>query len=1517
MPAQIRPTRLDVTDRFPMVGFKIRADAATSQAEVAIGIDPGLFSAEGKKNRTAANFYSTRGNGGVRFDRGEAGFTIPPEVLARFIGSEKLYFGLATAGEGGAMKVAVMPSTSSPYISIKGLSGRSMARVRVLPNRQQRAAGYGRNGQTQLEWAGDITQPGMTTIGNGDEVAVADKKANGATPPVAAPYDDGFGPMPGTTPPGTTRVSAPVAQGLARRRAFGLDYSDDPEAHGIEGPAYSEVLPSPRAQARGLSVPAPDYPRASRFAPSPAVNAGRSGQTIDCIVIHITDAPTTSSTVNHFTAPGAQASAHYLVGQDGEVVQFVAETDTAWHARGVNSRSVGIEHVAIKQGGVDYPRPNGTVQHFNYLPPTDTQYSESAALVTYLCGKYGLTPDRATIIGHREADPHTSHTSCPDGAWNWDHFMDVVTNRYCAAQPAATAQGLTKRQTKSVRSKAVAHAMVVGLEDREKVRKYARDYIDLFKWSPAQSLVRDIEARGFSVQSLDAAAGDLNLDFYKVRITSFPSGWDAPRLLTQFIRDINSFLDSGNTSFAPYDDIDAQKLASANPLGTVFELNIFGPDNAAIVISDVKPQFYAVTTIHTPRTGDHPVSGHRQFGYFVVDGVTTFYTRGADRATLGFPGTETLIFAGAEKLWESFQTKLAAFVNDNGGTAEILEPFSERFNATAVREELGGFDVAQGLARTRSMAIARAMATGAFTVNWDEVELIAQPTNFSCWAAAGAMLVGWRDRVSLTPDTVAASCSRSTASGLLTDDNAKFAAEMGFIAVPPVCYTEDGFRSLLENNGPLWVSEGVPPNLHAIVVTGMYSDGSNTYVRIADPWDRAVGSPGKPGAYAPTHVTGSRYIMQWDEFTRQYEAAITGNPPNRQILHTGNPNALAPNTGQTTPPPGYAQSVAAREMPVGRGLAGGQSFTINWDEVQQIAQPTNVSCWATAAAMVLGWRDRMSLTVEGIAERAALTTAIGLDPAQVGQFAVDMGMIAEPPQSYAIDSFRELVANNGPLWIGAAVPGLHAIVVTGLYGDGAETYVRVTDPWDRDIGTPGVPGAYLTSHATGSRYIMRWGDFVAEYERAATDFARVNLQILHCGGTFGHAANTGGSTPPGYAMAYVRAQDKDANCNYAGTRTTLMPPPPPRARAMSGTDSAIPIGGAPVETVRGSQGNVSWALDQFHGPKHPGDVPPATSQGFSDAPTIRLDQWPVLRNEMAVVSAFFAIDWLYDGRSIGDVRISKIAVSNGATALDVRGQIIDDVALYPPGDCASLKVRLTYRFQNGKTAEQIALTEVRIYGDGTHEIASQWQQSTLPALAPPGYAGSTARAMDGRGDAIAVAGILIGAVQHNEGGVTWSLDAFNAVKHPNDVAPNPSPPLRDAIPITLGRQSRGWVDKIGADFQIDWQFNGTSIGNIRMKNIWRNDALLANLDVRASIAHDNNVYDHRANPTDSMSDGTPLVLIPGFRGADNPANRQPCAAMRVTFDMSWDEQFSGTSKIQVELHLFGDGYYSHVTREVQ
>lgn len=120
MPAQIRPNRLEVTDRFPMLGFTIRTRGEPRRAEIAIATDPGLFGPGGRAARRPSNFYSSRAGGTLEVARGEAVYVIPPEILAQFVGSERLYFGLATTGPSGPIQfeVDVMPTSASPYVSL-------------------------------------------------------------------------------------------------------------------------------------------------------------------------------------------------------------------------------------------------------------------------------------------------------------------------------------------------------------------------------------------------------------------------------------------------------------------------------------------------------------------------------------------------------------------------------------------------------------------------------------------------------------------------------------------------------------------------------------------------------------------------------------------------------------------------------------------------------------------------------------------------------------------------------------------------------------------------------------------------------------------------------------------------------------------------------------------------------------------------------------------------------------------------------------------------------------------------------------------------------------------------------------------------------------------------------------------------------------------------------------------------------------------------------------------------------
>ncbi|MFE2146067.1 N-acetylmuramoyl-L-alanine amidase [Streptomyces sp. NPDC059456] len=131
---------------------------------------------------------------------------------------------------------------------------------------------------------------------------------------------------------------------------------------------------------------------------------------VDRIVVHVTQGSFASS-VDAFKNPWHQASAHYIVGQDGRIEQMVRELDVAFHSgnRSMNERSVGIEH----EGFVDRP------QDF-----TDALYAASARLAADVCHRYGIPVDRRHILGHSEV-PGADHTD-PGPHWDWDRYLGLV-----------------------------------------------------------------------------------------------------------------------------------------------------------------------------------------------------------------------------------------------------------------------------------------------------------------------------------------------------------------------------------------------------------------------------------------------------------------------------------------------------------------------------------------------------------------------------------------------------------------------------------------------------------------------------------------------------------------------------------------------------------------------------------------------------------------------------------------------------------------------------------------------------------------------------------------------------------------------------------------------------------------------------------------------------------------------------------------------------------------------------------
>src|SRR5438093_9825132 len=176
--------------------------------------------------------------------------------------------------------------------------------------------------------------------------------------------------------------------------------------------AFALAAPAPALAAPPEYYPPIDYVPAARS----NYDVGRT-MAITQIVIHETGG-TWFSAVNWFQNPRSRVSAHYLVkAWGGGILQFVAESDTAFQARVANPYSIGIEHEFDPRHGVYH---------------TDSQYRSLALLVCAIARRYGIATDRNHIIGHNEV-PGTDHSD-PGPTWNWTYYMSLV--RACSADRA-------------------------------------------------------------------------------------------------------------------------------------------------------------------------------------------------------------------------------------------------------------------------------------------------------------------------------------------------------------------------------------------------------------------------------------------------------------------------------------------------------------------------------------------------------------------------------------------------------------------------------------------------------------------------------------------------------------------------------------------------------------------------------------------------------------------------------------------------------------------------------------------------------------------------------------------------------------------------------------------------------------------------------------------------------------------------------------------------------------------------
>ncbi|WP_082363885.1 N-acetylmuramoyl-L-alanine amidase [Rhodopseudomonas sp. AAP120] len=142
----------------------------------------------------------------------------------------------------------------------------------------------------------------------------------------------------------------------------------------------------------------PDSSVVSDVIPSPNFGERNKGRQPDMIVLHYTGMPDVESALTRLCKAGTEVSAHYVVLEDGRILQCVQEAKRAWHAGvakwagedDINSCSIGIE---IINRGHDWGYPDYPLR----------QIAAVIALCRGIIIRRGIAPHR--VLGHSDVAP--------------------------------------------------------------------------------------------------------------------------------------------------------------------------------------------------------------------------------------------------------------------------------------------------------------------------------------------------------------------------------------------------------------------------------------------------------------------------------------------------------------------------------------------------------------------------------------------------------------------------------------------------------------------------------------------------------------------------------------------------------------------------------------------------------------------------------------------------------------------------------------------------------------------------------------------------------------------------------------------------------------------------------------------------------------------------------------------------------------------------------------------------------
>jgi hypothetical protein len=165
--------------------------------------------------------------------------------------------------------------------------------------------------------------------------------------------------------------------------------------------------------------------------------------------------------------------------------------------------------------------------------------------------------------------------------------------------------------------------------------------------------------------------------------------------------------------------------------------------------------------------------------------------------------------------------------------------------------------------------------------------------------------------------------------------------------------------------------------------------------------------------------------------------------------------------------------------------------------VPLMKQENDNACWATAATMMMSWKQAQSLTIEEILTQAGdeyldkFTARQGLFATEKNAFIGALGMVAEQSgTNYELQTYINLLKTYGPLWITT-----DSQTANGKFSPHARVLTKITG-----TGAADVNGTQFTFNdpLTGTEKTETFKAFLSAFEQMATDnTGTLFIQIVH------------------------------------------------------------------------------------------------------------------------------------------------------------------------------------------------------------------------------------------------------------------------------------------------------------------------------------------------------------------------------------------------------------------------------------